>query len=221
MSNFTINPYVFGAAGLTTLSFISSTTSNAQTVTAPATINPGDLLILFDNTDRLGSTPPSVVPTGFTQIVTYIGDDGFVFYRGLISYKIAIGNEDSSTITGMNLFFSGCYKCLLQFRGDIAITSITANSIDATYTEGDPASRVIPSASGIVPLIDFAEYFCNSDPINAATRTFSPAADGEINSSNFQYVKYKIYNSSPSDITADLGDNGGGNALSSFYLKVS
>lgn len=214
-------PCIADAAGVATISFIASTTSTAATITAPATINAGDLLILFDNNDQLSSTPPSVVPTGFTQITVYTGDDGTVFYKGLISYKIANGTEDSSTITGLASLFSGVRKCLLQFRGNIAITSITPVSIDASFTEGDPASRVVPSASGVVPLIVFAEYFCNSSSISAATRTFSPAADGEVNSSNFQYIKYKIYNSSPADITADLGDNGGGNALSSFYLRVT
>lgn len=201
----------------TTLSLdsVDSTTSTAQTITAPATVNAGDLLLLFDFSANYSGTPTNVVPTGFTQINTDTSSNT----RTTISYKIAAGTEGGSTITGMTGNF-GDDKVCLRIAPNMAIATITSGSINSEVTDGDPASQNCTAASGTPPLAVFAQYG-GYDDISGQTRTFSPAADAEVNSSAYHYVKYKIWNASPSDTTIDMGDAGLDNVLVSFYLEAS
>lgn len=136
----------------------------------------------------------------------------------MVSYKIADGTEDSASITGMD---GGATdnKILLQFRGDAAISSVTPNVIGTpAVTDGNPGSQTITASGGTPPLILCAFYTSDGavDP-----RTFSAAADGEVSASLSAYAKYKIYDSSPADHSADMDDEGANNSLASFYLEAA
>lgn len=197
------------AAGVTTLSFIASTTSELSTITAPASIDAGDLLLLVQSSI---TDPAAVTPTDFTNIL----DSGLEAGRTLWDYKICDGTEDSTTITGMNDSFDD--KILLQFRGDVPITAVTAQDITSEFTANNPAAQTCNASGGASPLIAVGSFFSSS---SVGTRSFTPAADAEINSSSYHYAKYKIYNSSPADITIDMDDEGGANVLCSGYLEIS
>ena len=210
-------PYV--AAGGMTVSFIaSSTSSGSDTITAPASINAGDLLLLVDSCffEQGGG-----VPTGFTSITSAIS----TFVDTLVSYKIADGTEDSSSITGQLGYISyEQVKLMLQFRGSPAISSVTPQDIATQITDGNPTSQTCNAGSGQAPLIVIGSYGSNA-PVDP--RTFSTTADGEISDSDFHaygmsnYLKYKIYNSSPADTTIDMDDEGIENNLISFYLELA
>lgn len=204
--------------GLTTISFQDSSSSTAETITAPASIDAGDLLVFCDFATQVFSAPAAVTPSGFTNFVN-ASAGGAVGVRGMISYKIADGTEDSSSITGMN-GNNGNYKVLLQFRGNVAISSVTANVIGTpTVTSGDPSSQNLAASGGTVPLVAIA-YYSSSGNI-AGARTFSPAADAELNADDNLYVKYKLYDNSPADHTVDMDDEGNNNLLISFYLEAA
>jgi len=204
-------------AVLTTVSFIASTTATAASITAPASINAGDLLVMFDGAiTNAGPVPTSVVPTGFTQILE-LNDGGSA--RNIWSYKIAVGNEDGTSITGMDGANTD-RKAILQFRGDAPISSVTVQDIGSQITDGDPAAQVVNASGGVVPLIVFAGYRATA---NITARDFTPAEDAEIfTAPNQGFVKYKIYNSSPADVTGDMPDSSSNdNALTSFYLELT
>lgn len=208
-------PPAAGAASLTTISFIASATSNAASVTAPATIDAGDLLVLMDAAKSLIGIPTTVVPSGFTSLVNLSGNS---FGKTIWSAKIALGTEDGASITGMD-GASADDKVLMQFRGNVAISAFsTAQSPVGSAGEGDPGGVTITASGGVVPLIAFAGY---SSLAAISPRTFSPAADAEISSGTGGYAKYKIYNSSPANISIDMDDEDDFNALNGFYINLS
>lgn len=212
------------AGGLTTLSFVTSTTSeDSSTVTAPATVNAGDILVYFDYTSDYGSSPAAAVtPSGFTNQVSV----ALTASRLMISTKLADGTEDSASITGMtqNGANSGGGKAILQFRGDPTVSSLNIVDVSQEMTDGNPTSQSITAGGGSAPLIVIAAYSCNKGTVDP--RTFSTTADGEVGFNSLLFgvnatAAYKIYNSSPADTTIDQDDEGFENALAGFYIEAS
>lgn len=198
-----------------------SATSLLATVTAPANIQQGDLLVLFDSAGQVGVNVPTIVPTGFTSINNVSITDGFSFIRSICSYKVAVGNESSSSISGMSGANSND-KMLLHFRPNVPINALTVGDVDGSGITTNPAAQTVTSASGVPPLIVFGAYSADAA---VSPRTFtvggSAAKDGEINSSTFAYLAWKIYNSAPADVVIDMDDEGAMNTLQSFYISVS
>jgi hypothetical protein len=201
------------ASGVASIAFQSSANSQTATLTAPSDIIAGDLLVFLDYAAG-PSTPTSAVPSGFTSA----GDiaqpaNG----RIILSYKKAAGSEASSSLQGMTS--SSYRKCIGVFRPNIPITSVTLAGVATQSTDGDPTSQNIAASGGTPPLIALCGYV-SSGVVNP--RTFTPAKDGEITvTSNIIYLAYKIYNSSPADISVDMDDEGSGNTLVSCYLAVT
>lgn len=206
-------------AGRTALSLIDSATSTGETITAPANIFPGDLLLLFDfSSNSTIGVPTDVTPSGFTQVLTFVQNSTFKG-RCSVSKKIADGSEDGSTLTGLDGALA-VNKVLLQFRGLSALSTATEQDTAGQMTSGDPSQQTCNASGGTPPLIVLGCYGGFSG-ISGETRTFSTTADDEINSSTSFYVKYKIYNSSPSDTNVDISGSTGGNALGSFYIELA
>lgn len=204
---------------LMALSVFDSATSTASTIVAPASIVPGDLIVLFDSAVSTG-TPSTVTPTGFTNINTVTVGTATI-RKSICSYKIAVGDEGGATITGMNGNQQNG-KMIYVFRGNVAITSVVVGDVGSQGTDGDPVAQTITSASGIPPLVVFGAY---AGGTAVSPRTFtvggSSAKDGEITSSTSAYLAYKIYDSAPSDVVVDMEDETVNNTLQSFYLQAA
>lgn len=214
---------VGGGAGPTTLTQVASATANAASVTGPADIQAGDLLVLYDvaYTGAPGN-PTTAVPSGFTVINNSTGLAADT--RLISSYKIADGSEASASLTGMDGADSES-KMLYVFRGNVPITSVSALDVAQQGTSGNPTAQVVNASGGTPPLIVFGCY-STFDAI-VSPRTFSTTKDGEINanpagSANFDnWLAYKIYNTSPADSSIDMDDEGAENYLSSFYIACA
>ena len=114
---------------------------------------------------------------------------------------------------------------ILVFRPNTTPSSVTVNSLNNYADEGvltSPANQTITSGSGTTPLIALALYQ-QTGAGTITTRSFSPAQDGEVSGPiHVSYIKYKIYNSSPSDITVGMtSTTGTARGLASFYLQVN
>jgi hypothetical protein len=208
-----INPFMFAPPAVASVAFQASTTSTAtSTITAPASIEPGDILVMVDAGSGFGP-PTKVVPAGFTEVP---GSELVIgAKRVVLSYKIATGSEDGATITGMST--SPSNKIILQFRPNVPATAITPASVNAQATDADPTAQNVTASGGTPPLIVIATYGASAavDP-----RTMSPAKDAEVASSTLQYIAYKIYNAAPADVSVDMDDEGTGNCLQSCYLAI-
>ena len=211
---FLINSYAHGV--LTAVSFFASATAadGSTNIVAPANIQAGDLIVLLDRVST-GSVPATVVPSGFTSIRN---DNDGTAVRMICSYKIAVGTEGGTSIACMppGIFEDG--KALAVFRGNVPINSVTIGSSSGQITNNDPTAQNVVVAAVAPPLIVFGAFVSNTtvDP-----RSFTPAKDAEINPDTLLYLAWKIYNTAPADTAIDMADEGNGNGLQSFYLKLS
>lgn len=202
-----------------TLSFLDSTVSSGSSVTGPAGIQAGDLLVCWDVATDASAVALNPL-SGFTSIVTD-GDTGNDQYC-VLSYKIADGSEASASISGMNGASSNT-KLLMVFRPDVPISAVNVVDASITQTGGDPGSESITAGGGVVPLVVLGAYAALS---SIDSESFSPAADGEIERqpgsllSNAELL-YKIYNSSPANVTIDVGDEGLSTTMAGCYLEVA
>lgn len=198
---------------LTSVSFHASAVASGNTaLTVPATVQAGDILCFKDASQS--DFGAGVVPSGFTVLAQAgSGPQG----RIILSFKIAIGTEASTTLVGGTVS-SVSRRELLVFRGNAVANAVTAHSPAGEVNSGNVSAQVITAASGVVPLIVLAGYHSNGtvDP-----RSFSPAKDAEVNANTNSYFAYKIYNSSPADVTVDMDDEGLVNQLASGYLQVT
>lgn len=202
------------SAALTTITQQSSATSTATTITAPAGINAGDLLVLLDYVIDIFSTPTSVVPSGFTSISDVTSGKT----RCILSYKKADGTEGSTSLTGMSSGSGTLYKTLVTFRGDVAATTITSNDPGGQATTGNPTAQTVTASGGSPPLVVIGGYASSN---NVSPRTMSPAKDGEVGNGTNVYIAWKIYNSSPADVSVDMDDEGSAvHCLTSCYIEM-
>ena len=199
---------------VTTLTFFgSATAASGATITAPASIIAGDIIIIADRALNNSGLPTLVVPTGFTSISALALTDT----RQIVSYKIAAGTEGGTNITGMS-GTNANKKAMYVLRPSSVPTKVIPLSVNGQITDSNPGAQTVTSSAGAVALAAFAVYGTDSNPITP--RTFSPAPDGEITPATNFYLAYKIYNSSPANISVDMDDEGLGNALQSFYIQV-
>jgi len=196
-----------------TIAFRASATSTntAGTIVAPSGIVAGDLLVLYDSAANNTTIPTAVIPSGFGS-PAIINQTFSTNRRVIVSMKIANGTEAGATITGMSVN-NTVNKILIVFSTNGATSSI-AYDVDFQSTDGDPTAQTVTSASGSPPLVVLAFYR------NTTGVSFSPTEDGSVVNGG-QQGKYKIYNSSPADVTVDLGDAGTANMLMSFYIEVN
>ena len=194
------------------IAFRSSANSTTTTLTAPSDIVAGDLLIWYDNSLNFSTFPTAVVPTGFTQISTTTNATN----RRIISaYKIAVGGDASATITGMSFLNAGV-KGLIVFSTNGA-TSAAVFDADIQNTDGDPTAQTVTSSSGTPPLVVIGLIRNQT-----ANYSMTPTEDGVATfSAGQQFGLYKIYNSSPANVTVDTNDGGNNNLINSFYMQVS
>ncbi len=161
---------------------LHSATSNflSSTIDVPATVVAGDLLVLYDmGASNVVTAPTDVTPTGFTQIGTVTDTGGGVRgYRCNLSYKLAVGGEASSTLTGLNS--STEHKVLFVFRGSRVITAVSVSDYEGFAGTGTPTAQVVAASAGTKPLVVIAGY---SDADNSGgsvgTRGMIPAKDAE------------------------------------------
>lgn len=215
---FLLNAFLAGITSL--VKQAHSTSLDSATITAPADIQAGDLLILMDVAWTIAITvPPTVVPTGFTSILNTSSASG-MYGRTITSYKIADGSEASSSITGMAASLDNA-KTLLVFRANMPISSVTVNDAAGEMTTNDPASQTISVGSSTTLALSFGGFFGDSaGPTSVFTIGGSAADDGSVTNGN-QTCKWRTDENSFSDIVADTGDAGFTNALHSFYMNFT
>jgi hypothetical protein len=196
------------------IAFRSSAVSSAGTITAPSDIVAGDLLVLYDNAANTSGFPTSVIPSGWASpaIINQTGGSGSN-RRVIVSMKIADGTEAGATITGMDGTLLDA-KVLIVFSTNGATTS-SAFDAAVEITQGDPAQQTINASSGSPPLVCIG--FSRIEGGGGATMT--PTQDGTAGTGT-HIGYYKIYNSSPADVTFDAADGGNNNMLMSFYVEV-
>lgn len=204
----------FGSGGgspVTTLTFQTSASAvDANALTWP-TVAADDIAVIV----TAGSGDTFSAPSGFTQ--AYLQDDGIYYHA--IYYKICTGSESGTAMSGA----AGAEvndRIMLVFRPDAPPTTIGATNIGhTTQTNANPAAITHTSGSDTPPLVVIGFFSAST---NVTSESFSPASDGSVDASgSFLVAHYKIYNSSPANITVDMGDEGSYNMQTSISIEVS
>lgn len=200
---------------MTLSKFGDGISADSSTVTMPASVQSGDIAVMCDNMRANSPGPTTVVPSGFTQFgSTLTVTNVATIAKRVLSYKILDGSEGGSTITGMS---GNGAKSVIVFRSDVAGTWGAPSDVAEDLTNSDPSDQTINV--GASPLVCLAWYESSAA---VSPRSFSPSEDAEITVvSPTSYLKYKIYNSSPSNTTAGMDDEGFYNHLSSCYVAFS
>jgi hypothetical protein len=204
------------APRITSITQQAFATSTGGNIVVPASVIAGDLLVLGQYALNL-ALPPAVNPPGFTTISSL--DDG-ASERVMLSYKVAVGGEASSTLTGMNGLAN--YKTLYVFRGNLPFLAANVSGVVSVRTlNSNPPGQVIPASAGPAPLVVIGLY---TAVVNAGVdpRIMSPAKDGEISAAAQHWQAYKIYTSDPANVTIDMDHEGNaGHCLQGCYISVS
>jgi hypothetical protein len=216
-----------GRAPLTTLTFVSGTGVDAASITIPVGGATGDFAVIYDMASNADCGTAPTTPTGWTQIFQKTlnlnsgdpGDCNTITAWG----KILAAGEPGSSITGSDwTTAAGARRKIVQvFRpGPSVAVGFTINDLqEQTGIAGDPTSQTIASATGPVPLVTQAMY---RGAAGGYTQTHTPAQDGETASGTTAFVRYKIYTSSPANITAvDMTDSGIHNSLLTYYVTFN
>lgn len=208
-------------SGPTSISFVSSTTSAASTITCP-TVEPYDVGILWDVAGD--SSPPStVVPSGWTSISNLNVDAGSFAIRSILSYRIFDGTEDGSTITGMAGNNSEP-KVLLLFRPNSGST-VTSVQLQSPWNDfcadSNPSTQTISAGAQAAPLVRIAATGrVSTTPSVTLTGTFDAATISQSDNNARAVIGYAVQNSSPSDdTTIDNSLTGGAHSLVSGWIR--
>lgn len=200
---FLINPLLgFTNAILSSVSFLTSVSSG----TVPATTRAGDLIVVLSfNT---GASLPGYT-TGPSTITIFFSEDLF------IAYKIATSADAGAVLTATDI--------IVVFRGNTPIKTATQKDLHSEATVTAPSTQTVTSGSGKTPLIVLAGYY--SGDLFVDPRGFTPAKDGEQDNGPNDYLAWKIYNSSPSNVAVSMDDETAspsrGNHLLSFYVELA
>jgi hypothetical protein len=204
-------PFIRKSAVTFSLSFhasvINTGSGTTSTLTLPGTVQGGDLIVLFNR-----GNGTAVTPGGYTNLANINST-----FRCEAHYKIAVGGDAGAVVNGINASSVWRFTAIV-IRPTAAIVTATPSTVNAEATAGDPALQNVAAGSGTPPLVIFAMYSCADAVIPSGT--FSPAEDANIGNGagqNFD-VRYKIYNTSPSNTSVDQADGGAFNHLISFYI---
>lgn len=204
----------------------SNTNGTSTSVTLPASIQENDIIVVFceTGTSNSATAPTQTTPTGYTLIDSAVAsntpqaDAG----RSNLYHKIAVSSDAGATLTithGTSNFRAtivAVFRASPQSYPIINIRSINSYGVTTTTTQAaNPPNQTVTSSSGVAPLIVFGAYS------NYATRTFTPTQDGDITSTNTRSLRYKIYNSSPVDVTVGSTTTGTVVTMQSFYMEIS
>ncbi len=205
------------AGGLATISlFASDTEIDLPSITAPASIAAGDVIV-FLNWARDVGLPTTAIPSGFTSI----SNVSLTNARVILSYKLAVGGEGGSTLTGMTSGTDDLVIIVLVFRGNVPATSATVQDAAGEMINTAPSDQVVNASGGNPPLIVLGGFASTG----AFTPGFSPSADAtfsDTSSTGPQLdLAYKIYDSSPADVTMSKTDTGNRNTIVSCYIEMS
>lgn len=201
------------------LSFQASATSGAVTITVPASAAAGDLAVLYQYSISSTSLAPSAVtPSGWTALTDTSTISVGTSARGMLLYKVLVGGDPGSTVTGMS-GSSSDDKVIAVFRPSTAIALVSPSTFNAQMTNGTPTTQTTTATGLTYAIVMLGVGASTGSPVSFSAAT--PAWGATIaTASTREIAAYTIYNSSPSNQSVSMSDFGSLNWLASGYLLV-
>lgn len=198
-----------------TVTFVTSGTSSAATITIPASAQENDLAIIYDVAfNNVGVTPSSATPSGFTLLNSVTSTEVSTITRNNVSWKKLLSTDPGTLVAGMNDVQE--WKTILIFRCDTSYTP-SFSTINSQGSGGAaPTNQTVTASGGTTPLVVVgASSVANT--LSASPSFASIVSSGGSNSR----LGYLIYNQSPGNVVVSATDGGFPNALQSFYVSFT
>lgn len=169
------------------LQYITNATSTSSTITIPSSAQAGDIAILID-VGYANVSITSVTPTGFTNFNSNSSQTGTnPQTRGITSYKVLVGGDPGSTITGIST--TTMQKLLVIYRPSYSANTISLFSgSTGLATASAPSNQTLTLSQQISQwFIGFAVY---SSSGSVTARGSTTTATRELNVGTGLYVKF-------------------------------
>lgn len=194
---------------------VDSNTSTAGTVTLPADVIAGDLLVFNQYSHGVFSEPTYASPAGWTEVYSTAGSGEWQASGAY--YKISDGTEGGTSVSGIDAAGTD-HKTVAVFRGNRPFKSAQILTATVENTNNNPVAQTILTGAMKTPTIAVANFGANSA---ISPRTFSPAETHEINPTTGYYTKFKIMLGDYADISVDMDDESDRQHLASYALIPS
>jgi len=159
------------------MALLATEGSTSATFGVPATVLPGDLLVLFDVASNAAGLPSPVVPTGWTNAAaTFVG----TFNTTALSFRIAQAGDESATFTGMT-GGAAMFKTVSVVRGGAPFDEAVAANNSFITSQGSIATSLLSqsNASGW-PTVQVAGYYTGAHTVSFGSYGFSPTEDNNV-----------------------------------------
>jgi hypothetical protein len=164
---------LLAGGGLTTFELVASSDADGTTsITAPADIQAGDLLIIVQRASNSNASPPTAVtPSGFltasNEAGTFFAKKYDFSTRVIVNYKVADGSEASGSFSIMNGSDVDIpldeVATFLVFRGNVALSGVNLGDVEGGIFSPDTEEFIINASAGAPPLLVFAAFSSYSD----------------------------------------------------------
>lgn len=194
-----------------TFAFVASSKSDlGSTITVPATAAAGDLAVLLDRAGAGTYVPTTVVPTNWTSISNQGGGSFLQYARQILSYKILASGDPGATITGMNGTVNS--KVMLVFRPSAAMAAVIED-VNEELTSSTPSSQVVEATT--------KPYVVIGGTGTSGTPTWDTSwYDATVSATRIE-LAYKLFNTTPANVTISVPDGGNTNVLQSCAIRWS
>lgn len=206
------------AASIDAVVIASQVFSTGGTITIPSDAQVGDICLIMHSGGSI-TTPATVTPSGFTNILNVTGSTTFVKVRAIASWKLLVSGDAGDTVSVINSTSESAR--LILFRRSTPITSATISPVvNAQCTNSTPTVQTVSASSGQAPLLIVAGAF-GYDAMPSIT-TNSPALEiTQTPGSPTGLIGHKLYTASPQNHTFGSSDVGDYNVLASFYFTLN
>jgi hypothetical protein len=206
------------------VSFVVGASADAQTITIPAGVQSGDLLMFCDMAADSALRTVPAAPSGWTTIIDEASSAGSPStggaQRARVFVRVADGTESGTVLTGTNwaTVTGARRKMVVVFRTSLSrIFSFVFGGYTFAYSTGVPASQTVTPPINYFPTITFGLFRGTS----AFTATFSPSNDGSQNGgSNAAQLLWRLNNTNNPSVTLSAPDSGALTYVGGFFLEL-
>lgn len=216
-----INPYVFAAEQ--DWAFVDSFSVESRGFIPTDYCSVDEIVVVMHAAYDSFNTPSSLIPSGWSSCGSSFATSATLGGRMTCAGR-RVKSSDTSTV---NFSGSGNSKDFIVGLRFTPPPSAVIEQINSQVSTGNPTSQTKSVSTETDPLVVLGAYTImrNSSTNLMLTDTFSPSADGDIDvavsgSTIRSRLAYKIYNSSPANVTIDLDDDGEVfHGVTSFVLR--
>ena len=213
-------PVTLWGPSLVSVSLFASTSSSTSSVTVPANVIAGDMIYWYQVSATALGNPTAVTLSGFT-VASNLYDGTSI--REMLQYKLALGTEGGTGLTGMNGVSSNTGLMAVLRTNVPVLTAGAAQSVGAEITTANPSAQTVTSSGSTPPAMVIGAYF-GSAAVTSRVFTIDgiDAKDGEVDATIAArniWLAWKLMNT-PANVVVDMNDVGT-NALASFYHNLT